>query len=591
MNDKKKIRREIVDYLCGSGDGLSDEFLKLFEDGGMGEPEGLLIKNDMLELTDRCCNLDNKFYYKYLHQFEISHGLKEDDVIKLLKEDDFKDTIGRYYVAENRPIIGYDGDEYYLNLLSKQYPQSIQEAVYEAIKLMDKEEIDFAKECEKSTFRVMHHFGLGLYMRNNFGINNNKAKNLISELYGKSERFIFMHDDMSGVLLEEIWKEIQNNYDFIIENKHYKHKKYTWDLSAECESLLESGDYNRVLDKCEEIFKLNPQNEGAIIFKVISLHYLKKHSEAIDTIDKAISDCDNYKFYYIKSFLLFDMNRHDEAFKCLDDCLLRNPKNIYIINKKLELLLQMNEFDEAYEFYKTLDDDILLKGFKVQHLASNLVKNNMHDEAIECYNKVLKFKLTGYSQCDYDINNFYLLDEIKKDFIELGLDLSKIYPNDLYLDWIDNYSFERLTGNCPICGEKLIPVYFRGYPNFELMEKAQKNEAIIKKDVLDEEDPFRCKDICYCPHCKKDFDLGINGLHADCAENYAQEKYALDKIVLLYGCFYKETVSLDELKEEFDYFDEKELDAFINKLKDIDYLIEIEQGFFGYSWRLGEYES
>ena len=95
MNDKKEIRKEIVYYLCGE-EGLSHRFLKLLEAGGMGEYEGLLIKNAMLELTDRCCNLDDKFYYKYLHQFEISHGLKEDDVIKLVKKDNFKDTIGKY---------------------------------------------------------------------------------------------------------------------------------------------------------------------------------------------------------------------------------------------------------------------------------------------------------------------------------------------------------------------------------------------------------------------------------------------------------------------------------------------------------------
>ena len=497
-----------------------------------------------------------------------------------------------YYVGENRPIIGYDDeDENYLNLLSKQYPQSIEEAVYEAINLMDKEDLDFAKECEKSTFRARHHFGLGLYMRNNFGINNHKAKNLICELFEKSDKFLFMHDNMSGLLLEEIWEEIQKNYDNIIENKLYKHKEYTWDLSHECEKLFESEEYGKVLDKCDEIFKLNPQHEEAIIFKTFALYYLNKHSEAINTIDNAINDFNNYKFYHVKSILLFDLNKCDDSLNCLNDCLSKNPENIYIINKKLELLIHMNKFDKAYEFYKSFNDNIILNGFKIQLLASNLAKNKMYDEAIECYNKVLKFKLTGYSQYDYDYRDFYLLDEIKKDFIEFELDLNKIYPNYLYLNWIDKYSFEELTGDCPICSGKLIPVYFRDFPDSELIKKAEDNEAIIKKDSADEEDPFRCKNIAYCINCKKDIDLGINGLHVNSGKNYMQEKYALDKIVLLYMRFYHVTVSLDDLKEEFDYFDECELNAFINKLKSINYLIEVEKGIFRYSWRLNESEN
>lgn len=97
-------------------------------------------------------------------------------------------------------------------------PQSVDEAVNRLIGVMDVKEIDDAYLSDKSSFTIRQHFSLGLYVRNNFGINDGKASKLISDII-KIHGMPLLADDVSGVILDELWEEIQRNYDTIMENK------------------------------------------------------------------------------------------------------------------------------------------------------------------------------------------------------------------------------------------------------------------------------------------------------------------------------------------------------------------------------------
>ena len=87
------------------------------------------------------------------------------------------------------------------------------------IEELDKESIVNTKNLEKEYFRNIVHFGLGLYVRNHFGINNGEAAELVSDIGRNSEDFIFLSDDYSGVLMDKLWERVQEDYDEIIQSK------------------------------------------------------------------------------------------------------------------------------------------------------------------------------------------------------------------------------------------------------------------------------------------------------------------------------------------------------------------------------------
>ena len=211
MNNRKEIRLEIVDYLCGNCDRLSDRFLDLLKLSGMGVAEGFVIKNELMREIDSPVDMDFVFRDSFENQYKISIGLNDD----LDCTHEFPKEVFENYI----------NDENYLNLVEKQYPQSIKEAVSMAIDALDLKSILKIKEMDKSLFRNRTHFGLGLYMRNQFGINNERAHKLIEEFSQVTGDSYFESDDISGFLSDEIWLEVQNNFDEIVETKSKKEER------------------------------------------------------------------------------------------------------------------------------------------------------------------------------------------------------------------------------------------------------------------------------------------------------------------------------------------------------------------------------
>ena len=61
MSDKKEIRQEIVNYLCGE-EGLKEKFIDLLKSGGLSEDEGYEIKEKLLNEIDSSKDFDLVFY-------------------------------------------------------------------------------------------------------------------------------------------------------------------------------------------------------------------------------------------------------------------------------------------------------------------------------------------------------------------------------------------------------------------------------------------------------------------------------------------------------------------------------------------------
>ena len=189
MSDKKEIRQEIVNYLCGE-EGLKEEFIDLLKSGGLSEDDGYEIKEKLLNEIDSSKDLNLVFVTSFDRDFP-SNELKE-----------------------------YTNNPSYLELVEAQYPQSVEEAVDILIEGLDKEDIKIVKESGKEEFGGLAHFGLALYVRNHFGLNNSKASNLISDICKKEgfESMLFT-DSLSGFLMDELWERVQRDYDKIILTK------------------------------------------------------------------------------------------------------------------------------------------------------------------------------------------------------------------------------------------------------------------------------------------------------------------------------------------------------------------------------------
>ena len=189
MLDKKEIRQEIVNYLCGE-EGLKEEFIDLLKSGGLSEDDGYEIKEKLLNEIDSSKDLNLLF----TTSFDRDFPMKELDK--------------------------YTNNEEYLELVEAQYPQSVEEAVDILIEGLDKKNINIVKKYGKEEFGILAHFGLALYVRNHFGLFTHKARNLISDISEKGgfEHTIFA-DSLSGFLMDELWERIQKDYDEIILTK------------------------------------------------------------------------------------------------------------------------------------------------------------------------------------------------------------------------------------------------------------------------------------------------------------------------------------------------------------------------------------
>lgn len=197
MSDKKEIRQEIVNYLCGE-ECLKEEFIDLLKSGGLSEDDGYEIKEKLLNEIDSSKDLNLVFKTSFDRDFP------------------------------SKELDKYTNNEEYLDLVEAQYPQSVEEALDILIEGLDKKDINIIKESGKDEFVSLAHFGLALYVRNHFGLNNNKSRNLISDISEKEGlEYILFADSLSGFLMDDLWERIQKDHDEIILTK----EEWTWQQS------------------------------------------------------------------------------------------------------------------------------------------------------------------------------------------------------------------------------------------------------------------------------------------------------------------------------------------------------------------------
>ena len=123
MSDKKEIRQEIVNYLCGE-EGLKEEFIDLLKSGGLSEDDGYEIKEKLLNEIDSSKDLNLLFTTSFDRDFP------------------------------SKELDKYINNEEYLELVEAQYPQSIEDDLDILIEGLNKEDINIVKESSQDEFEI-----------------------------------------------------------------------------------------------------------------------------------------------------------------------------------------------------------------------------------------------------------------------------------------------------------------------------------------------------------------------------------------------------------------------------------------------------
>ena len=384
MNDKKEIKRQIITYLCGDSD-LSPKFIRLLEAGGLSEKDGKIIRSKLIEDIDSNYNFHLLFEEYYLDQLTDKNNYPADEMKK------------------------YTSDEEYLQLLDKHFPQSVSEAVDVVIGMLDSDEIKKIKKQDKSQFSINQHFGLGLFIRNHFGINLRQSMTLYMDICEKSGERFLMSDDVSGWLLGEIWEEIQK--------RDFDDDITLNDLLRKCDEAYEGEDFKGLIELCDEILDRYPNNQNAMGYKGISLCFLNRLDEALEILEKAVELYpDNYYLNNNLAMVYYDMGEYEKSLQCCEAGLKIRDFD-WLCENKLKALVKLERIDEAIEFDKTI-----LHYVDLGHVF--LEEDNSAD-ALKYY----------YGRLKDHPDDYYIIEMIKTVICQYGLDTVP-EVGYYYLEWI-----------------------------------------------------------------------------------------------------------------------------------------------------------
>ena len=320
------------------------------------------------------------------------------------------------------------------------------------------------------------------------------------------------------------------------------------DLLNECECAYDEKDFKKLMELCDEVFKKDPDNQIAIGYKSISCCFLNQPQKALEILNGAVKLYpDNYYYKNISAMAYYDLGEYEKSLKCCVEG-LKIKEFDWLYENKIKALLKLDRTDEAMECYENAPWYI--------EIIELLIETEKYSEALKyCLQEDLE---------DYES----VIDEIKENDTEA--------VGDYYISWIYNIKSRFDIRFCPECGGELIPIVW-GLPPAEWREKAEREEIFLAGCCIPLNPPNY-----HCKKCGGEFDLGVEGLHIECEdyELYGYIEYKIRELTfLLKGNSIVFIQSLDFLKKELKGFDDKEFDAFIKHLKDLNYIFEPREGY------------
>ena len=320
------------------------------------------------------------------------------------------------------------------------------------------------------------------------------------------------------------------------------------DLLNKCEDAYWEKDYEKLMGLCEEVLKMDLNNQTAIGYKSLSYVFLGQPERAVEMLEEAIErHPDNYYMRNNLSMAYYDLGQYERSLECCDEG-LKIKDFEWLVENRIKALIKLDRLDEAIEFYENSYNQPAIFDLMV--------------EAGKC-SEALKYCL------DKDPGDFVkVVDKVKeKDASTAG---------DYYMSWISKIKdFSDIT-TCPKCGGKLLPIV-RGYPSRRLRERAKRGEVFLASCIRPQKNTNY-----HCMKCASEFDLGCEGLQIECHDSVMRGyiEYKIRELNLaLKGTSIVFIHSFDTLKGQLNGYDDEEFDAFIGRLQELGYLYQPRPGY------------
>ena len=387
----------------------------------------------------------------------------------------------------------------------------------------------------------------------------------------RDERLIYLEEKAFKFYEDNLLKDSFDYYKLVLQasedfRDHSWKTNFKWydEVLSKCLNVF-NGNYEEFF---ENLFEINEKTYCAWFDKAYLFSELHRRDISIDYCYKLLNfDSTNLTVLEFLGRMLYFSNRYDEALECYNKGLSIDKNYVKIIDEKLYLYLSLDRIDEAFEFYQTLDENIVIDDFYFRMLAHSLERNEMYNESIDCYEKMLKTHS----------NDLEVIDSIKRIVNSYQVDRVPNYNKELYESWIFKIKSKNNTELCPICGNKLIPIVYGYVVGDEAFERQEKGEIIIGGCVRDDSNSY-----FYCKNCNKKIDMGPCNLNIDCEKFTVIYDYISKNIHKITSLLWEDEniiVSKDDLRNRLNYLDENEFEKFIGQLLKINFIYEPKKGY------------
>ena len=127
------------------------------------------------------------------------------------------------------------------------------------------------------------------------------------------------------------------------------------ELLDEIEDLYNRMQYERLIERCDELLKIDAGNPVALNYKAIALYELKSYDEAMELLDYTLSL--HPKNPYVlnnKALVYIAIGEYEKALECAEEGLKYKDFD-WLMRNKVEALIYLGRDDEALEYYESVN--------------------------------------------------------------------------------------------------------------------------------------------------------------------------------------------------------------------------------------------
>lgn len=126
-------------------------------------------------------------------------------------------------------------------------------------------------------------------------------------------------------------------------------------LLDQIEYIYNRKDYESLIERCDDLLKIDEDNPVALNYKAIALYYLERYDESMEILDY------NLKLYPTNPYVLNNralvyiaLGDYQNALECCEEGLKYRDFDWLQINKT-EALIHLGRHDEAHDFFKSVN--------------------------------------------------------------------------------------------------------------------------------------------------------------------------------------------------------------------------------------------